>query len=170
MVNPVNTDLYAKSITLLLEKFNKIIKKIIEGLNNNKIDPLIIAKLRTAMEDFIIFSRNKTFPLIFAYIHNNEEIMKKLSKDFTEIKYMTLQIFDKIEEQFNEYDKTEKIDIDKLKNYVEFIGAIMDNFTYITIETIRYSKGKITEEEYDKNYLDFKNKLIENKKIFDNLK
>lgn len=167
MVNQTNT--YANSVNELLNKFNKIIDRIIEGIKEGNLDEQKFNKLHVAIKEFIKFSKDITFPIIFSFVNSNDYIRDKLSNDFSEIKFMVLKLLDKLLESMdNIKDNTHgTYDLTILLEYLEFISVIMNNFSYIIYDTIKYSQGQVTEEDYLKHYDEFKINLKENKKNFD---
>ncbi|MDD6285169.1 MAG: hypothetical protein PUA60_00490 [Methanobacteriaceae archaeon] len=167
MVNQTNT--YANSVNELLNKFNKIIDRIIEGIKEGNLDEQKFNKLHVAINEFIKFSKDITFPIIFSFVNSNDYIRDKLSNDFSEIKFMVLKLLDKLLESMdNIKDNTHgTYNLTILLEYLEFISVIMNNFAYIIYDTIKYSQGQVTEEDYQKHYDEFKINLKENKKNFD---
>jgi hypothetical protein len=104
------------------------------------------------------------------YSQSNKEFEEKTSIEINDIKEMLTQLFDNLEKTIKDIEsnlkKDGKIDTNMLKNYLEFIGVLVNNLFYIIVSTISYATGNISEEEYNESYDEFKVKLEENKRIF----
>lgn len=159
-----------KSTEIIIEKFNMILDKIINAIAKGDLTPEDFSRATTKIYEFIGFIRKIIFPFLTSFSKTNTEFEEKTSLDINDIKVMISQLIDNIEKSLKDAEahltKDGKIDTVMLKNYLEFIGVLINNLFYIIVSTISYATGNMTEEEYNESYAEFKEKLEENKKVF----
>ncbi|MDO5826251.1 MAG: hypothetical protein BZ137_01145 [Methanosphaera sp. rholeuAM130] len=159
-----------KSTEIIIEKFNLILDRIINAIAKGDLTPEDFSRATTKIYELIGFTRKIVFPFLTSFSRNNKEFEEKTSLDINEIKVMLSQLLDNLEKYLRDAEshltKDGKIDTSMLKNYLEFIGVLINNLFYIIVSTISYATGNMTEEEYNESYEEFKAKLEENKKVF----
>ncbi|RAP52655.1 MAG: hypothetical protein BZ133_00720 [Methanosphaera sp. SHI613] len=159
-----------KSTNIILNNFNKILDKIINAIAKGDLTPEDFSKVTAKIYELIGFTRKIVFPFLSTYSQSNKEFEEKTSIEINDIKEMLTQLFDNLEKTIKDIEsnlkKDGKIDTNMLKNYLEFIGVLVNNLFYIIVSTISYATGNISEEEYNESYDEFKVKLEENKRIF----
>ena len=159
-----------KSTNIILNNFNKILDKIINAIAKGDLTPEDFSKVTAKIYELIGFTRKIVFPFLSTYSQSNKEFEEKTSIEINDIKEMLTQLFDNLEKTIKDIEsnlkKDGKIDTNMLKNYLEFIGVLVNNLFYIIVSTISYATGNISEDEYNESYDEFKVKLEENKRIF----
>ena len=159
-----------KSKEIIIEKFNMILDKIINAIAKGDLTPEDFSRATRRIYELIGFIRRIVFPFLTTFSKNNQEFEEKTSLEINDIKVMLGQLIDNIEKSIIDAEahltKDGKIDTGMLKNYLEFIGVLINNLFYIVVSTIAYATGNMSEEEYNDAYAEFKSKLEENKQIF----
>ncbi|MBE6488206.1 MAG: hypothetical protein E7Z86_05790 [Methanosphaera stadtmanae] len=165
-------DIYLQIFGKVTNNVNSILEKLLEKIEQGDINLETFFKISRAIEDLISFTEKYAFPTVMKYIDNNELLKDKLWDDFIDFKSTVLKLFGDIEKSLinlenNLKNDQGKYDLNSLKNYLEFLGVLFNNFGHILIATINYANNKIDEDEYNKEYDLFKSNFNENKKIFE---
>lgn len=165
-------DIYLKIFGRVTNKVNFILEKLLERIEQGDISLDTFYKISSAIEDLMSFTEKYAFPTMMKYIDNNQLLKDKLWDDFIDFKSIVLKIFVDIENSLinlenNLKNDQGKYDLNSLKNYLEFIGVLFNNFGHILIATINYANNKIDEDEYNREYAVFKSNFNENKRIFE---
>ncbi len=181
------------TLTPLITRFTNLIDSLINDFKNYKLDEETVIMLAKKTRNFISFTELALLNVIFKVLEKMGEYQFVNDDQISDIKKMVESIFDKMNQSLDtilQHDDEEEEhvhdhghdhehhhhidiesvqkDIDKIVEYLVFLKKILLDVGQMAISLLKYQGKEINEEEFKKEYTQFKDNMDSYKSEFEN--
>ncbi len=181
------------ALTPLLTRFNNLVDSLIKDFKDYKLDEETVIFLAKKTRNFISFTEAALLDVIFKVLENMGDVKYVFDDEIKIVQSIIEKIFAKINESLDtilehDHDETEEHvhehdhehehhidienvqkDIDKIIDYLTFLKKVLDDVGKIVISLLKYKNKDISEDDFDKEYNIFKEKIDNYKNEFSSL-